>query len=387
MSSQKTNKNTTHGKEQTPLLNGASINDPLEFCWNSESDRIKYVSKAYSEFSLADCFQRFYNLNIRKDIRSHANTLNTVEKFHFGNIYIGEVKSINAHEVVFTSRQIKDEVICKDDLSEIMPGIQNSLMVNNNQMYFELREKKNGKLYGSILNAYYKIWADKINKAIANKTPVKVHIDELTKGGYIAHIDIDNLTALTGKPYTHSVFIPGSLIVLNIERNFERWVGEDVEIIPQKFVDFRKSVVNGTQVVEKSLVGSRKMLLQMKGMQSMYEIYQEQQMCLAAMNSNSGSFKIFGGNILPKYTGVITGVISSNNKQGAFIELKDKYITGLMPVDPDDLPNYQPGMEIEVSVKEFETQEGRKPFVFDKPKGKGPGTLIKCNVRPVFQPA
>ena len=41
----------------------------------------------------------------------------------------------------------------------------------------------------------------------------------------LCHTDIWPINELTGKNYTSSVFIPGSLIVLNIESDFNKWIG------------------------------------------------------------------------------------------------------------------------------------------------------------------
>ena len=97
-----------------------------------------------------------------------------------------------------------------------------------------------------------------------------MHIDKLVTGGYMCHTNIDTINELTGKQYTHFVFIPGSNIVLNIERDFDKWVGQDVSIIPQKIVDFRDFKTGN---VGKSLVGSRKRVLQIYGMNNIHDLY------------------------------------------------------------------------------------------------------------------
>ena len=58
--------------------------------------------------------------------------------------------------------------------------------------------------------------------AIKREEGIQVHIDALVQGGYACHTNIVPLCELTGRNYTQSVFIPGSLIVLNIERDFEK---------------------------------------------------------------------------------------------------------------------------------------------------------------------
>jgi RecJ-like exonuclease len=80
------------------------------------------------------------------------------------------------------------------------------------------------------------------------------------------------------------------------------------------------------------------------------------------------------------YNGTVTGIINSNNKTGIFIELDDKYITGLMPIDASDLLDFKPGDSVKVKISEFEIQEGKEPFAYNKK-----GQLLKCFVRPVFE--
>ena len=60
--------------------------------------------------------------------------------------------------------------------------------------------------------------------------------------------------------------------------------------------------------------------------------------------------------------------------------MNDKYITGLMPIDASDLLDYKPGDPVKVKISEFEVQEGRDPFIYNKK-----GILLKSNVRPVFE--
>ena len=110
----------------------------------------------------------------------------------------------------------------------------------------------------------------------------------------------------------------------------------------------------------------------------MYEIYNEAQTKakLAEMSPNVS--------VEPtEFYGTVTGIINSNKNTGIFIELDDKFITGLMPIDNSDLVNYRPGDPIKVKIVNFEFQEGKEPFTMNK-RG---NAIVKCNVRPVFAKA
>jgi ribosomal protein S1 len=235
-------------------------------------------------------------------------------------------------------------------------------------LIFEVREKKNNKYIVSVINAYYKAWVDNINKAIQHEDGIEVHIDKNVEGGFVCHTPIVTLNNLTGKNYTHLVFIPGSHIVLNIEHNFEQWIDKDVIIVPQKFVEFHRNYKTGE--VENSLVGSRKRVLQILGMNNLYDMYQKY---LLSKNDNV----IYTPEV---YEGTITGIINSQKNTGVFVELDGKYITGLMHIDASDLLDYRAGNKINVKIKEFEVQEGKEAFITNKR-----GNILKCNTRPVFE--
>lgn len=343
--------------------------------FKNDKERIKYMSHAYRNMNIAKAFGVFYGFDVDNDVK-HNKNVNSVYSIEIGQVYSANVKQFDKNTLTFDIPGVKEEIIAKDNFSTCVDEINAYLLTHNNKLMFEVREKKHDKYIVSVTQAYYKAWVNKINKAIENKHGIHVHIDELVKGGYVCHTNIDELIELTGKNYTHSVFIPGSQIVLNIERDFEKWVGEDVIVVPQKFMDFQTIGYGANQLTEKSLVSSRKLVLQILGMKSMYEIYNDEmsKKKLAESNANVKFEKTV-------FEGTVTGIIYSSKKTGIFVELNDKYITGLMPTNSLDLANYKPGDKINVRISEFEVQEGKEPFVLNK-KGT---SILKCNVRPVFE--
>lgn len=350
-------------KNKTKLLVASDVENGALF--TSEKDRIKYMSNNYADMSIGESFKRYYE--IEGDLNYDKNVANDVPEIELGQCYIAEVKEIDKHGISFDMPGIKDEIICKENFNGCMDHIQNYLLNHDNRMLFEVRAYERGKYIVSVINGMYKLWKHAIEEAIYKKNAIEVHIDSLTKGGYLCHTLITTLYELTGKEYTHSVFIPGSAIVLNIENNFERWIDEDVLIIPQKFVEFRTNYREG--VVENSLVGSRKLLLQMKGNVNLFEIYNKY------LLTKSDNFKAEPESL----KGHVTGIINSGKKTGVFVELDGMYITGLMPIDKMDLMNFKPGDEVTVYPMEFEVKEGQEPFVTNKK-----GDIIRCNTRVVF---
>lgn len=356
-------------KNNNRLLVHKDITGGGEFPYfKNDIERIKYMSKAYKNMSLAKSFSIFYGVDLSKTTKTNKD-INMVQTIELGKIYSGTVKTFDKNGITFEMAGIKDEIISKENFNDCIDSINNYLLNHNNKLLFEVREHKDNKYIVSIIGAYYKQWVNVINKAIQYEQGINVHIDSLVKGGYICHTDITSICQLTGKKFTHSVFIPGSHIVLNIEHDFEKWVGQDVMIIPQKFVEFRRDMKTG--LIENSLVGSHKKVLQILGMNNIHEIYNKY-----ALAESDERVKY----VPETYEGTVTGIINSNNKTGIFVELNDKYITGLMPIDAIDLLDYKPGDTVYVKIKEFETQEGKDPFIYSKS-----GHLVKSNVRPVFE--
>lgn len=344
-------------KNKNKILVSADMAD--ETLFSNEKERIKYMSNNYGSMGIAESFKKFYNL---EDLDTENSAVNDIPEFEVGNCYIAEVKEISKHGITFDVPGIKDNVICKENFMNCIDNVQNYLLTHDNRLIFEVREYTKSQYIVSVINGMYKLWRHAIEEAIYKKNAISVHVDSLTRGGYLCHTTISTLYDLTGKNYTHNVFIPGSAIVLNIETDFEKWIDEDIYVIPQKFIE-RKGYI------ENSLVASRKLLLQIKGNINLFEIYNRY------LLTQSDNFKAEP----EKFTGHVTGIINSGKKTGVFVELDGVYITGLMPVDKMDIINFKPGDEVTVYPAEFEVKEGCEPFVTNKK-----GDIIKCNTRIIF---
>lgn len=357
-------------ENKTRLITNDDICDEKNFSsFRSDKDRIKYISKEYKSMSIVDAFKTFYHEDISETLSNKHSVANHIYSLVPGNIYNGTVETFNKRAMTFSLPGVKDEIICKENLWSCNENIENYLLNHDNKLLFEVREKENNVYNVSVISAYYKKWENSVNDAIWKNNGIQVHIDELVNGGYMCHTHIKPLVDLTGRLYTHSVFIPGSHIVLNIENDFEKWVGQEVIIVPQKFVDFKKNFKTGE--VERSLVGSRKKVLQILGNNNLHEYYNKYNLIKDNPNVKWDN---------NEFDGIVTGIINSQKKTGIFIELKDKYITGLAQLDVIDLINYKPGDEVKVRISEFEIKEGCEPFTYTKN-----GAIKECNIRPVFE--
>lgn len=351
-------------KNEVNLLTSTDFDDVFNG-FDNDKKRMRYMKDNYGQYDIADAFAKFYNLNISRDLKKD-DKVNKPVTIELGKIYSGTVEHIGKDGITFTLPGVKDEVYSKENFADCIDNVHNYLLNHNNELLFKVIDRKDGNYVVSVMDGYYSSWVEQIEDAIEKRAAIWVHIDELVRGGYMCHTDIWPINQLTGKNYTAAVFIPGSNIVLNIETDFERWLNQDVQIIPQKFTTFRQP----GQPAENSLIGSRKMVLKILGMKNMFDIYQRAQ--LAKMPGVKYTPEVFEGKV--------TGIINSNKKTGVFIELEDKYITGLMPVPESMLLNYKPGDDIKVCITEFEQQEGKEAFVIDRKN-----IIRQCNLRPVFE--
>ena len=346
------------------LIKAINLDDPFECPFKNDKERIRYMKDNYGHLSLAEQFAVFYGEEVSNTVKKNKRINNPVN-IEIGGSYKGVVTEISKNGIVFDVAGVKEEIISKENFSDCMDAVQNYLLNHENELLFTVTEKKNNKYYVSVLEGYYRSWQKQIEKAIEQRAAINVHIDSLVRGGYMCHTNIWPISELTGKTYTSAVFIPGSNIVLNIETDFERWLDKDVQAVPQKFTKFRSF----GRPTENSLMASRKMVLKILGMKNMYEIYTR------AKLGERPDVKY----VPEVFTGKVTGIINSNKKTGIFIELEDKYITGLMPVEEANLLNYKPGDTVQVYIQEFECMDGKEPFFIDRKN------IIKaCNLRPVF---
>lgn len=355
-------------KTKTKNLIGLYSDDVLSSDFVNDNQRIKLSKDLFKDMSIVEAFAAAYGDSISKKYETN-DPINTVTNISVGQLYLGQVKEFDKNVLTFTIPGVKEELVCKENFNSCIDHMRNYLLTHNNQLMFEVREKQDNKFIVSVTNGYYRYWMKLIENNIQKEIPIDIHIDERIKGGFIGHTNITLLSEITGQEYTNSIFVPGSQIILNIEKDFDKWVGQDIEMIPQKVVDFRKDWQTGC--IETSIVGSRKRMLQLVGMQNLYEMWNKKR--LAEKNSNVTYED-------PILHGHVTGIINSSKSHGVFIEIDDMCITGLLPISPDKLLDYHPDDLVDVKIKEFEVKDGKDAFITSR-KGK----VIKCNTRPVFE--
>lgn len=357
----------TKPKASKNLYTAGDLDQSNEFpVFNSERERLRYMKDKYSSFDIAKAFSLYYNenVNVKKSYNENVFNVTTLE---IGKVVEAQVKDWNDDgTLTFYVPGVKEEIVTNERFEHSNLHLQQYLNTHEGKLFIEVRETKRGRWIVSVLNAYYKIWRNSIEQAIKREDGMHVRINSLTKGGYLCSTPIWPLQNLTGENYTVCCFIPGSQIIMSVETDFDKWVGQDVVCVPQKFGTFRAAI--GAKM-EDSIICSRKRALQKTGIQNLYEMYTTKKL-KDSLNNGTGQMT---------YTGKVTGIINSNNKTGVFVEIDNLYVTGMIPVDADALIDYVPGQHINVELVGFDTVDGQEPFIIKNDR------IIRCNTKPVFK--
>ena len=329
----------------------ATPND--DFCVN-DLDRIKSNTKKYAKKSINEAFCDAYSIKLK-----NVRVVNPVT-LEMGQVYTGKVKEINKSGVILEVPGVSEIIFANDNFYG-QEKFKHYLETTDGEVMFEVRSFSNvhGQYNVSIKNAYYKYWLEHFDYG-AMRT---VRLDRLVRGGYIGSMLIDSLEPLSDNVYTQPIFVPGSQIVLNIESDFARWVGQYVDVLSDSFSEYR---IDG--VMTNVLLCSRKKLLQYNGMLEMYKLVESTKADDKAKKPRA------------VIEGKVSGVIKSQKKCGIFVELEERPITGFLEVSSYDLVNYKPGQPVKVKVKEFEVAKGRPGFEITNS-----GKIKRCNTRVVFE--
>ena len=89
------------------------------------------------------------------------------------------------------------------------------------------------------------------------------------------------------------------------------------------------------------------------------------------------------------YRGVVTGVIQSSKKCGAFVEIPELNITGFVTLKADQLGNYPPNKNVSVKFVGIEEptyyDDATAQLKHDTPYVVEDGILRECNIKPVLE--
>lgn len=332
--------------------------------FNSEKERLRYMKDNYSHMTVGESFAKYFKLKNSPGVNSGIDV--AVDEISVGSIIKVTVESIHDGVISATYSACKGDIVVSDNLLSHENHFKHYLVDHDNQVEVMVKGIKDNLVVVSIKDACYRRWEEDIDDAIRTHKAIQVHIDKLFKSGYICSTLVYTLYDMFGVEKYEQAFIPGSLIVANIERDFTRWVGQDVIAVPQSATTFKEET---NSKPTRSIICSRKEALQQQANVNMYNIFQTSKL---ADKFNSDNYGVFSGEV--------SGKINTDRKIGIFVELEDKYITGLYTCDLETYNKYQIGDKVEVKITQFEKKDNVKDeFVIKDNK------IIKCNIRPVFE--
>jgi ribosomal protein S1 len=355
------------------LMQNKSISGEA-FVWpefNSESERIKAYSKRYANMSIVEAFEHAYGITIGQ-VKEGAN--NTPSEIKVGDEIMLNILSITKNHVEFDAANYKAQILSSVNLHKYdrfkhnLPTDPIKVQVMDVQ-----KDRVTVDPLAPVVNDYLNpILRNKnVQKVIGNPQSVRVKNLQLTKGGFTGKAVLPTVSQFVGEEYTVDVFIPGSQIVLNITDNFEQFVGKEVDA-------FIINYMNKPGSNALSLVASAKELIKFRGECKLIELFK-------SWCEESEAWK---KNLTSKYQGRVTGVINSSKKCGVFVEIPALDMTGLVPVEPDQLVNYKADSFVWVQLTGFDEEKKYNPITKQMehvdPYVIEDNCLVRCNLKPVL---
>ncbi len=341
----------------------------LDYEWPeiiSDKERIKHNTEKYANVSISEAFGCAY----RDDEPEVPMSL------HWGDTIDVKIASISKGEVKFQGLTTKETIICKNNLAKYAK-LRQFLPLDPIKARVINIDKKQAcvDVLLPMLDQWIVGTMEDVDKQrnMANPQAVVVRDLQLTRGGYMGKINVPTIEEFVGEPYYVDAFIPGSQIVLNIENDFNRWVGKDVIA----FVTGYSPKPN--MPTKMSVVCSPKAYLTFLGDMTLVDMFSHY--C-----SIDDEWKATS-NIV--YDGVVTGIINSTRKCGVFVEITSMNITGMAEVLPEELVNYKPGQELKVKIggfdemTYFDSECGQRKHL--EPYEIEDGVLKSCILKPTMK--
>ena len=353
------------------------INEPMaDFIWpayKNDKERIKYLSRKYKNASIYDAFVSEYNFNSSLSEQSRVNVESVPSEPRVGDVLKLTITSIDKNRIIFDTFNMKKEVSSKVNLykynffKQFVPQTPVPCMVvdvDKNKISVDpiiplmdnwLCNYSGNRLYQRNFN---------------QPRPVIVKNLQLTTGGFLGDVVIQDIVDFIHEDYTIPAFIPGSQIVLNIAENFEEYIGKTVEA----FVINHIRKPNG----QLSVVCSVKEYLKFQGELEMIKMF----------NSWCDGTEYWESIAQTIYNGKVTGIINSSKRCGIFVEIPELNITGLINSTPEEIVKYKPHTNISVKINGFDEEtyfnQTMKQMQHVEPYIITAGALEKCNLKPIL---
>lgn len=351
-----------------------------------ERARIKANNEKYRNMDLVDVM--YACAGVKKPTDKVLNRLrgnDECRELKVGDIISLKIVDINKKGVVFDNSVYKEDITCNvnlyqyDKLRHFLP---------KDPIRCKVMSKQNNNVTVDPFVVMFDEWLDsRLDDSKRGKVPARsqynINTDQSTivknlrllKGGYAGIVRIDTISDFVGQDIYADAFIPGSQIVLNIENDFSRWEGMNVNAFVFNYMK-RPGTANAM-----SVVCSVKEVLKFKGQQNMIKIFSD----YAEDNKQWHALQKID------YTGIVTGVLKSAKKCGVFVEIEDLNITGMIEVPANELVNYHPQDKLKVRWSHFDEpmrwNKDVEQFQHIAPYVVENGILKEFNIKPIFKVA
>jgi ribosomal protein S1 len=318
-----------------------------EFNWGEISDhsRIASNTERYKDMGIAEAFADFYKIKgLKKSkIKSLAPPV-----FNVGEYVNLTVKSLDKKHVIFDQTNFKEEIKCTVNLSQYPKFKDFSEPI-------EIMCRVVSKTDNSVLVDPIYWFYDQFLTSYVQNTDYQYNIQErfkpftaknlkLVRGGFMGSLRLDNASDFFGKDIFLDVFIPGSQIVVNVEKDFNRWVGQDV---PFYIINLIEKPGTDNKVV----VGSPKEYYRLNSRIDLIDTF----------NHYCMDDDIWRELVKKELDGVVTGVVHTASKCGIFVEADGQ--TGMIECTPDEILKYKAGQMIKVKYSGFNELKKYNPMV------------------------
>lgn len=341
----------------------------------SDKERIKNTSKRMVGLSISEAFAKSYGIDVHISPELEEQINHVAADLRVGDLIEMVIDHIGKSGVVFQSMNYKQNITSNTNLNRY----PNAQSMCGTPIQVKVISVTNDRVVVDPLAPMFDQWVTPIvanpaiQKVIGQPQTIKVKNLKLTNGGFVGRAVIPTLTSFLGEEYTVEAFIPGSQIVLNIEDNFEKWVGKTVDAFVNNYI------TKPGAVGQMSLICSVKDYLKFKGDQNIITMF----------NHWCENDKQWTEVSKTQFAGTVTGIIQSSKKCGVFIEIPMLNITGFVAAAPEVLGKYKPGSIVPVYITGFEENTYYDPS-FKQVHHEAPyvienNVLTKCSIKPIMQ--
>lgn len=375
------------GTEETPIEKKAEIYQDLfnliepnlNYKWpkyDTDYKRIRGVTREHKNLSIIEVFNEIYNSNYNFSQEAENIINNAPAELRVGDVVSIPVRSITKDSVLFDTLNYKQVINCNTNLYKYENFKK---FIPKDPIKVRVVSTDHNRVTVDPISPMFDEWLMPIIKdpSIQRVMPfaqtIKVKNLYRTHGGYVGRAIIPNVSGFVGEDYTVEAFIPGSQIVLNIEKDFEKWNGKEVDAFVTSYIPKPNSAG------QMSLICSVKEYLKFIGDMNLVELF----------NIWCDSDARWEAEKNKEYAGVVTGILYSSKKCGVYVEIPELYITGMVNTSPSELCNYKPQDSVTVRIADMEEDtrydSDTEQLVHEEPYVIEGDILKKCSVKPVLQ--